>query len=90
LPQGYAGLRGRGKKPSMRGSGAGAAAATTGPVELAPLPVLNPPRRSYVGWGLPPVPFGEWEILDPEGQEKFRLRRSKILRHGHLKPRVRI
>jgi membrane-bound lytic murein transglycosylase D len=50
-------------------------------VELAPLPILNPPRRYYV-WLLPPVPSGK-EYLIHKVQEKFASGEQNF-KAGHL------
>jgi len=49
--------------------------------ELAPLPVLNPPRRHYV-WLLPPVPSGK-DYLIRKVQEKFASGEQNF-KAGHL------
>jgi membrane-bound lytic murein transglycosylase D len=49
--------------------------------ELAPLPVLNPPRRRYV-WLLPPVPSGK-DYLIRKVQEKFASGEQNF-KAGHL------
>src|SRR5439155_6671631 len=50
-------------------------------VELAPLPILNPPRRYYV-WLLPPVPSGK-DYLIQKVQEKFASGEQNF-KAGHL------
>src|SRR5437879_1435726 len=50
-------------------------------VELAPLPILNPPRRHYV-WLLPPVPSGK-DYLIQKVQEKFASGEQNF-KAGHL------
>jgi len=57
------------------------AAAPQAPVELAPLPVLNPPRRYYV-WLLPAVPDGQ-DYLVQKVQEKFASGEQNF-KAGHL------
>jgi membrane-bound lytic murein transglycosylase D len=49
--------------------------------ELAPLPILNPPRRHYV-WLLPPVPSGK-DYLIRKVQEKFASGEQNF-KAGHL------
>ena len=49
--------------------------------ELAPLPILNPPRRHYV-WLLPPVPSGK-DYLVKKVQEKFASGEQNF-KAGHL------
>src|SRR5260370_7793372 len=58
-----------------------AANAKQAPVELAPLPILNPPRRHYVRL-LPPVPSGK-DYLIQKVQEKF-LAGEQNFKAGHL------
>src|SRR6266446_3849481 len=53
----------------------------TAAVELAPLPILNPPRRHYV-WLLPPVPSGK-DYLIQKVQEKFASGEQNF-KAGHL------
>src|SRR6266478_7282322 len=43
----------------------------TAAVELAPLPILNPPRRHYV-WLLPPVPSGKDYLIQKVRQKSLR------------------
>ena len=58
-----------------------AANAKQAAVELAPLPILNPPRRHYV-WLLPPVPSGK-DYLIQKVQEKF-ISGEQNFKAGHL------
>src|SRR5256885_1519963 len=58
-----------------------AANAKQAAVELAPLPILNPPRRHYV-WLLPPVPSGK-DYLIQKVQEKF-IAGEQNFKAGHL------
>jgi membrane-bound lytic murein transglycosylase D len=58
-----------------------ATAAAQAPAELAPLPVLNPPRRYYV-WLLPAVPAGK-DYLIQRVQEKFASGEQNF-KAGHL------
>src|SRR5207253_6839648 len=64
-----------------------AANAKQAAVELAPLPILNPPRRHYV-WLLPPVPSGK-DYLIQKVQEKF-ISGNKTSKPAIWKPRARI
>src|SRR5216117_41659 len=50
-------------------------------VELAPLPILNPPRRHYV-WLLPPIPNGR-TVLISRVEEKFAAGEANF-KAGHL------
>src|SRR6266704_3007749 len=75
-----------GKKPVQArvpalGPAAEAANAKQAPVELAPLPILNPPRRHYVRL-LPAVPSGK-DYLIQKVQEKFSAG-ERNFKAGHL------
>src|SRR5437764_1202189 len=75
-----------GKKPAQAhvaalASGPQSANAKQAAVELAPLPILNPPRRHYV-WLLPPVPSGK-DYLIQKVQEKF-ISGEQNFKAGHL------
>src|SRR6266853_3991093 len=79
-----AGCEDAGKKPVQARVPALArapAATRQAAVELAPLPVLNPPRRHYV-WLLSPVPTGK-DYLIQKVQEKFASGEHN-LNAGHL------
>src|SRR6266853_3333343 len=79
-----AGCEDAGKKPVQARVPALArapAATRQAAVELAPLPVLNPPRRHYV-WLLPPVPSGK-DYLIQKVQEKFASGEQNF-KAGHL------
>src|SRR5438067_1915037 len=79
---GLLGCQDAGKKPlHARVPALAPAAAPQAPVELAPLPVLNPPRRYYV-WLLPPVPSGK-DYLIQKVQEKFSSGEQNF-KAGHL------
>jgi len=79
---GLLGCEDAGKKPMhARVPALAPAAAPQVPVELAPLPVLNPPRRYYV-WLLPPVPSGK-DYLIQKVQEKFSSGEQNF-KAGHL------
>src|SRR5437870_12906851 len=79
---GLLGCEDAGKKPvQARVTALAPAAAPHAPVELAPLPVLNPPRRYYV-WLLPPVPSGK-DYLIQKVQEKFSSGEQNF-KAGHL------
>src|SRR5712664_650851 len=83
LAAGLVGCEDAGKKPvQVRVPAlAPAAAPQQAPAELAPLPVLNPPRRQYV-WLLPPIPAGK-EYLIQKVQAKF-ASGVQNFRAGHL------
>src|SRR6202165_4043705 len=79
---GLMGCEDAGKKPvQARVPALAPAAAPQAPVELAPLPVLNPPRRYYV-WLLPAVPSGK-DYLIQKVQEKFTSGEQNF-KAGHL------
>src|ERR1700704_6362367 len=79
---GLLGCEDAGKKPvQARVPALAPAAAPQAPAELAPLPVLNPPRRYYV-WMLPPVPAGK-DYLIQKVQEKFASGEQNF-KAGHL------
>src|ERR1700687_6516482 len=79
---GLMGCEDAGKKPvQARVPALAPAAAPQAPVELAPLPVLNPPRRYYV-WLLPAVPSGK-DYLIQKVQEKF-TSGEQHFKAGHL------
>src|SRR5260370_4725024 len=64
-----------------------AANAKQAPVERAPLPILNPPRRHYVRL-LPPVPSGKDYLIQKvqakflAGEQNFKARHLKAARKG--------
>src|SRR5260370_37503395 len=71
-----------GKKPlQARVPALARAAAPQTPMELALLPVLNPPRRHYV-WLLPPIPSGKDYLIQKVG-EKFASGEQNF-KAGHL------
>src|SRR5947209_8630081 len=79
---GLMGCEDAGKKPvQARVPALAPAAAPQAPVELAPLPVLNPPHRYYV-WLLPAVPEGK-DYLIQKVQEKFASGEQNF-KAGHL------
>ena len=83
---GLLGCEDAGKKPvQARVTALAPAAAPHAPVELAPLPVLNPPRRYYV-WLLPPVPSGKDYLI-----QKFPALKADqftVMGYGESKPLV--
>src|SRR6266446_2051638 len=79
---GLLGCEDAGKKPvQARVPALAPTAAPLAPVELAPLPVLNPPHRYYV-WLLPAVPDGK-DYLIQKVQEKFASGEQNF-KAGHL------
>src|SRR5689334_20224988 len=83
---GLLGCEDAGKKPVQAkvpalASNSAAKPATQSAAELAPLPILNPPRRQYVRL-LPPVPAGK-DYLIQKVQEKFASGEQNF-KAGHL------
>ncbi len=82
IAAGLLGCEDAGKKPvQARVPALARAAAPQTPVELALLPVLNPPRRYYV-WLLPPIPGGKDYLIQKVG-EKFASGEQNF-KAGHL------
>jgi membrane-bound lytic murein transglycosylase D len=88
IAAGLVGCEDAGKKPAQARvpalaspPGSASVSAAQAPEELALLPLVNPPRRSYV-WLLPPVPAGK-DYLAEKVQERFASGEQNF-KAGHL------